>query len=479
MSNVVSKSCPWVRYRAACYLRGKGFSFGTGHDPIYPPAAIDSGKYSLNFDVLKDPKVHAIDSDFSIIAGGSCDHVFIGPRLDESPDPKVLLQQAVGKLHEGGHLVLFTSSPKDLAELGYWQLKDVQNRAGMWLQIAKLLGKQKRGIAPGKPQAARRACIVRYGAIGDMVMLTPLIRKLAEDGYEVTLNITPYCAEVIKHNPYVSNVLLQERDIVPNSELGGYWEEWVGEYDKYINLSESIEGRMLKVEGRRDFFTTREWRAESAPENYYDLTMSLGGYPEATGQRGEIYFSRSEQREAQHIRDIYKGRMLVLWALKGSSYHKQYPTLRAELTQWLASHPLAQVVLMGSRGDQALQWEAPQVVPAAGELDLRLSLALCAKADLVVGPESALTNAAGCFATPKIVMLSHSSADNLTKYFENCTSIVPNVGCYPCHQLHYSKPSCPLVQIGAAEHPACTQSNPALWQALDAAYNSWQAKVMV
>ena len=97
-------------------------------------------------------------------------------------------------------------------------------------------------------------------------------------------------------------------------------------------------------------------------------------------------------------------------------------------------------------------------------------------ADVVVGPETGLMVAAGCFDTPKIMMLSHSSEENLTKYWKNCTALSAGVECQPCHQLHYTRDSCPLdVRMG---HPICMgELQPVeLYDALELEYNKWKEK---
>lgn len=454
--NTLNVNSAWARFRAVGYLRGRGISFGVGPAPIYPELAIDNGKYSLNFDIGRVPGVDIVDQDFSILAKSSLDHVFVGNRLAQFTNPDQLISNLTDKLKVGGHLViylvqtgLYDQVEKFVAGCGYWQSKAVYLRDGQYLGIWKLLGKQRRGILPPKERAAKRACIARYGAIGDMIMISPLIKQLAQDGYEVTMNITPYCAEVIKHNPYVGNVVLQERDAIPNADLGPYWQEWMPEYDKYINLSESIEGKLLKVEGRRDFYTTKEWRTKHfGHTNYYDQTMRLGGYPDALGRKGELFFSSAEEKAAKFVRNKYKDKFLVLWGLKGSSYHKIYPMLKTTLTAWLAKHPDAQVLLTGAPGDEQLGFTHPQVLNTCGQIPLREVFALTKYADCVGGPETALTNAAACWDTPKITLLSHSTHENLCQYWEGDYCLAPeDVACYPCNQLHYTAESCPLIQM--------------------------------
>jgi hypothetical protein len=64
------------------------------------------------------------------------------------------------------------------------------------------------------------------------------------------------------------------------------------------------------------------------------------------------------------------------------------------------------------------------------------AFALTKFADLVIGPETALLNAAGCFDTPKITLLTHSSRENLCSTWKNDYSLQAGCWCSPCHYLH-------------------------------------------
>ena len=472
----------WIKLRCGAYLRGRGISYGCSNDPVAPHQAMDVGKYSISIDHMRFQHTDILDLDLSFIRQATMDHIFIGPR-DVVP-----FKELVEKLTIGGHLIVHSVRDLDLqshrervSQTGLWQEKDTYVREGQFLGIWKLVGRGQRKVLEPKPKPPKRALIARYGAIGDMIMIAPLIHQLHDDGYHVTLNITPYCADVLKNNPYVDNLILQERDIIPNPDLGAYWNEWKNDYDKYINLSESIEGKLLKVEGRNDFYTTKEWR--STKVNYFDQTMRLGGYPDAKGRKGELYFSNAELKEAKHIREKFKDKFMIMWALKGSSHHKVYPLLQVALGQWLSAHPDAIGLLVGAEADRGMAFEHPQVVELCGRIPLRNVFCLTQFADVVGGPESSITNAAGCFPTPKITLLSHSEHDNLCQYWENDYCLAPeNIPCYPCHQLHYSKESCPQLEIKDNEPepfwvgPACAAAgiNPTRIQAqLDTIYAKW------
>ena len=468
----------WIRYRSVGYMVGRGLGWGCGVDELYPKQASDLGKYLVNVDMVRHAALSVCDDQLGIFADKGFDYAVVGERLGWVPDPKAKLKEIIRKIKLGGYLIVevpicqageFVVNLLDpqkiqeyVGESGCWELKANYNRDGWLLQIYKKLD-GKRGIKKSTTPSSKRACVCRYGALGDVIILTPLLKTLVEDGYEVTCNFSTYAAELLKGNPYVKNIVLQERDAIPNADLGDYWKEWQGDYQKYINLSESLEGKLLKVEGRRDYYTSNAWRQKNCNKNYYDWTLALGGYPEVTGKRGDLYFTQEELFNAKGFRSKYKDKFIVLWALNGSSHHKVYPLMEFLMRRWLEEDPRRLLMTTGDKSAQMLEFEHPQVVPLAGRMPIRYSLAMTKVVDLVVGPESVMINAAGCFDVPKIPLLSHSTHENLCKYFMNDYCLSPNTEiakCYPCHQLHYSLPSCPQLKIeldgeDAAEGPAC------------------------
>jgi ADP-heptose:LPS heptosyltransferase len=369
---------------------------------------------------------------------------------------------------------------------GEWQLKELDTVDDLIVAVYKKLTGRDNRVLPIKPVAAKRVCIVRYGAIGDALQLTPLIHQLHDDGYEVTLNISPYTVDIYRNNPYVHNIIIQERSVIPNQDLGPYWDFWRSQYDRYINLSESIEGKLLKVEGRDEFYTPKAWRHKVGNVNYHDQHMRLGGYDSTQYHLPELYFTRSEEKEINYELRLLEGNFVVAWGLKGSSHHKSYPYYKEVASEWLATHPDSYILQIGGAESTGLEIDHPRAVPLSGKWSLRKSL-LCTKyVDVVIGPESALINAASCFTTPKICMLSHSTPYNLTHYWKNVIALTPDVEmapCYPCHQLHYNLESCPTVNVEIGERiisnlPACTTAiRPEIvFDALEDVYQLWSER---
>lgn len=493
----------WARYRSAAYLVGKGIHYGVGVHPILPRAAKSVGCFCVGVNPAHQASAEVCSEGLEVFADGVFDWVFVGGAIEALPDPKTLLQQAFDKLRIGGHLIalvplnsdpaphiLHSFSQEDLvcgiSSCGAWKRKQETIKDKHFFGIYKKVGPRKGEMQDIKRPEGKRACIVRYGAFGDMIMVTPVIRKLHQDGWHVTVNCTSYSKSILDHNPHVDNIVVQEREAIPNPQLGPYWSEWQQEYDRYINLSESIEGKLLAVEGRPEFYAPQAFRQWRGDKNYYEFTLSLAGL-EGASPDGELYFSPSELSWAKGIRRQYANKFMILWSLTGSSHHKIYGLFEPVMMDWLDAHPNAVVFTTGDQLARLLELDHPQAVKCASVWDIRKAMCMTQFVDVVVGPETGVLNAAGCFDTPKIVLLSHSTPNALTKHWRNCTSLEPSreiSPCYPCFQLHFSRGSCPQADIVCddkivASGPKCAMgaiSGERVVAALDAVFAAWQEK---
>jgi ADP-heptose:LPS heptosyltransferase len=298
----------------------------------------------------------------------------------------------------------------------------------------------------------KRVLVIRYGAFGDAVQITPLLRALKSDGYHVTAQVIDRTYDVLKHCPWVDKFLLHQTDSVPNEQLKAYWEELGRGYDKVINLTGSIEGSLLVTESHPLWKLDHEDRHAILGEtNYIDRIMSFGGYPERTGELPELHFTPLEHEMARTFRRKHKDKFLMLWSMSGSSFHKTWPHAAYAATAFLEAHPDAMTVSVGDSVSCFLEWSHPRARCYSGVWPIRRSLLMTQYADVVIGAETGVLNAAACYETPKVLMLSHSSEMNLSQYWKNCHAIVAqDVSCYPCHKLHYKRESCPTDPISGA-----------------------------
>lgn len=277
-------------------------------------------------------------------------------------------------------------------------------------------------------------------------MVTPLLRVLKEDGYHVTYNCTER-GDVLRGNPFIDKFLHQKTNEIPAQELDVYWKKLAEGYDKFINLSESIEGSLLTIKGREAWNWSHEKRdAALGSINYYDRTLEIGGYPHIKGRNPEMFFSGGEETQAREFRKKYKGKFLVMWSLSGSSFHKVYPYTEMVAREFLHRHEDAMTLTMGDDFCRMLEWSHPRSKNYSGNWPIRKTLLMTKYVDLVVATETGIANGVACFDTPKIILLSHSSEENLTKYWKNVYPIHADVPCYPCHKLHYTMDTCPIDQ---------------------------------
>ena len=320
----------------------------------------------------------------------------------------------------------------------------------------------------------KTACIVRYGAFGDAVFITPVIRALKRDGYHVTLNCTEKTYDVLKHDPNIDNFHVQKTGDVPVEKLQEYWAEQAKKYDRYINLSGSIEGQLLVHPGQPEYGWSKAALHEKCNFNYMDHTMKVAGYPDLKGELPSLHFKKQEEDWALQIREEHKGKFLVLCSLTGSSIHKTYPWMSDVLHALVNGAPEAVVILVGEGGCKGIVEPHERIYDRCGDFGIRKSFILTKVVDLVISTETSVAVAASCFSTPKVVLLSHASEENLTKYWINCYPVYESkVRCYPCHKLHYDKASCPL--DSTLQLPVCAVllDPKKVLEPIDQVYSSW------
>jgi len=289
----------------------------------------------------------------------------------------------------------------------------------------------------------KTACVVRYGGFGDILQSANVLPALKRQGYHVTVMTTPACQAIIKNDPHIDAWFIQDHDQVPNPELGLFWKAVSKRFDKSVNLCESVEGSLLAMAGRANFYWPHEMRNRYLNVNYLEFASELAGVTYSSDMR--FYPTAEETSKA-------KGRLLsggtnFVFALSGSSVHKFYPHQDAVIARILLEVPNCRIFLCGDIACKILEagWtEEPRVVCLSGEDEIRDSLTLAKYADVVIGCETGVLNAVAFEDNRKVCLLSHSSHENLTKHWKNTVALsAMGVSCYPCHRLHNNRDHCP------------------------------------
>ncbi|MBF0212374.1 MAG: hypothetical protein HQM00_02280 [Magnetococcales bacterium] len=464
-----------IRWFAVPYTRGTGLDMGCGVERLR--------RDSIGVDVKMVPDGATIIGDFhvapNLFAENSLDYVFtsrpMSPRILEAVDSFWRV------IRVGACLVVYQPE----AEAEQWHAavrqcavgatlmedetsQDGQSRFMVWRKESDPGWKEEMAF---KRHDKPRALVVRYGGFGDQLQASAVFPGLKAQGYEVWMNTFPIGQEVLKHNPFIDGWLVQDPLQVPNHELREYWQAMERRFAKVVNLSESVEWTTLVQEDRLVFrwpTAARKYLFDTI--NYQELIHKIADVP---GPYDVTFFSTpEEQKWAMRQRREMAGKgPVILWVLSGSAFHKAWPwtadVARSVLDQW----PDAVIVTCGHTNCQILEEELPddpRVVRRSGVWSIRETMAFAQASTIVVGPETGVLNAVGTMETPaKVLMLSHSSRINLAKHWRKTVSLEPDVACFPCHQMHYSKKSCVENQTTFAAECATRISPEAVYHAIE------------
>lgn len=413
------------------YMRGRALDVNCGKTPIFPHFR---------------PANELTDS--GLFASQSCDCVF-----SLALEPKDI-KEWWRVLRTGGYFCLYLPvakvKPEDMKaavwELGGCDLIECRMIEDSFFHVYRKEPKVLRESWK-EPKPAKTCGIVRYGAQGDMIQASSIFPWLKEQGYHITLYCQPGAGyDVVKNDPHIDRFILQEKDSVPGYLLPEFWEATRKKYDKWINLSESVEGTLLAIAGRPNHEWPNAVRARMMDRNYLEWTHELAEVPPPYMPK---FYSTLDERAWARKKAGQFGKRNILWSLAGSSGHKVWPYLDAVVGKIMLELRNTHVVLVGDDVCKILEvgWEKePRVHCQSGEWTIRQSMAFAEVADLIIGSETGLLNAAGSMDAPKIVTLSHSSEEMLTKHWKNAIPLrqPSGVGCdrQPCRQLHQTWEYC-------------------------------------
>ena len=450
-----------IRHLTTHYTMGRGLDVGCGSEKIWPSAiGLDSGKQwgKPVADLTGD------GSDLSLFADSSLDYVFSSHFLEHTVDFRGTLQEWWRVIKVGGYLAMYLPHKQFYPNCGQpganadhkWDFmpddiiqampsgflcceleeRNHGNEYSFFIVFQKT-GDGQRTVDPWRKSEVGKNCLViRYGGYGDIIQAASLCAVLKSEGYHVTFNTTPDKAVVLKHDPNVDDFWLQETDQVPNNALGSYWMALEERYDRIVNLSETCEGALLALPGTAKYAWSDEARHKLLNVNYVEFAHDTAGLP---GPYNPRFYASDEELET--AREFKSDKPTVAIAMSGSSVQKVWPHVDALINRC----PEYTFVLTGAgKTDTGLAQHVEKMAERYGFSDrvvnmvnkwtIRETFAFGLVADAVIGPETGLTNAVGMEDNLKIVFLSHSSPENLTRDWVNTKALMADM---PSHRMHY------------------------------------------
>lgn len=485
------KIAPW----AIPYLEGRGFDIGCGDQRVVP--------WATGIDLNRSADINGDGRDLSQVADRSLDFIFSSHFIEHVADYETALAEWWRCIKVGGHLVLYWPHPDHYPRIGQfganadhkhdiapdamraamlrvsartwngWDQVENETRAGSneYSQFAVFRKRADLGCEGSgfdrRPGGAKRAVVIRFGAIGDIISATSVLWGLKESGYHVTFACAKTAQEWVKYDPHIDDFLT-----FPNSDAVAMVRPMLAErFDRVVDLTHTFEGMVLTLPHSH----ASQWPA-SARRKFLavDYLTLMAGIAELSAVGSPRFVPLREEwfRRTHGIQ--------IAWALKGSGPQKWYPWVPQVLTRLLLARPDVTVVLLAGKEvadfakqivERVRQYAGPdcaaRVVNKVGDLTVRQSLGAIVASDMAVGVETGLMWAVARERMPKVLICSHSDPRQFGSWF-NTQALHARPECGPCLRLISDWDQCHRVAETGAALCAHTLAPEAVIEAIEA-----------
>ena len=472
-----------VRFDLVPYMNGRVLDLGCGQDKVYPIAVgVDNKIDAKLFGIEVKPDVPVDTCERMPIFGDeSADTIFSSHMLEHIPCENVpaTIKEWRRILKPNGYLILYLPNNEDTVERGGyprmgepganpdhkwnvtfsqvvqamgagWDLLEFEKRSAdmeySLLFVFRKLDGPVWAESWKKPKPVQKTLgLVRLGAYGDALWMTGLLPYWKAQGYHITIYTHYQGEEVLRHDPHIDRIICQPQGLFDfgDNRIGmwqtAYWLHEEKKYDRFINLIGSTERRLLPQHFDPDFYIPVEQRRRVMNRNYVEALHEWAGVP-FEENRGQRFTPTAEELAWAAAERAKIDGKLVLINPAGSSLPKWWPYAQ-ELADMLADEGIHSRIV----GDlRHVKFRESRYVKVVGlSWPIRKVFAFAALCDVVVGTESATVNSVAYEGPLKIVLMSHSTHENLTRDWLNTVAVEPEgLDCYPCHRIHTDMTHC-------------------------------------
>ena len=387
-------------------------------------------------------------------AAESQDFIFSSYLLQELDDWPAVLKGWWKILKPNGYLIVFLPivaaegqkecGPKMLvdamAPLKPWQFVEARTNGEQFFHVYR---KCDAPTALEQPDPDKVVALMKLGAHGDALWASSVLPHLKEQGYYTIVYTQETGEEVLRHDPHIDR-LIKFESRVPMAELGDLFAWMEKKYKRCRILVECVEGTLLPSPQKIQYWFPVDLRHKLMNHNYVELHHMKTEVP--LEPRVKFYPNDEEKRWANKMRSEMKGRVVVM-VPHGSSVTKRWPHAEQFARRLLERKDVTLVMLGDERGMEFKELEDHKRFLKIGtRWNIRQAMTFCQLADIVLGQETGLLN---CVShepdVHKIVLLSHSSVENLTRDWPNVVSFREYPECAGksgCHRLHFDWQGC-------------------------------------
>lgn len=387
----------------------------------------------------------------SYFAAESQDFVFSSYLLQELDDWPTVLAGWWKLLKPNGYLIVFlpiTPAAEGVKECGPKMMVDAMVPLKPWQFVeARTNGEAffhvyRKCDAPNvpAPDHDKVVALIKLGAHGDALWASSVLPGLKDQGYYVVMYTQETGEEVLRHDPHIDR-LIKFESRVPMGELGELFAWMEKKYKQCRVLVECVEGTLLPSPQKIQYWFPLKMRHKLMDHNYVELHHMKAEVP--LGPRVKFYPNEEEKRWANKVRGEMNGRVVVM-VPNGSSLTKMWPYAGQFAKRVLERKDVTVVMLGDERATDFKDLEDHKRFMKVGlGWNIRQAMTFAQLADVVVGQETGILNSVSHEAdVHKIVLLSHSTVENLTRDWPNTAVFREMPECAPCHRLHYDWQGC-------------------------------------
>ena len=265
--------------------------------------------------------------------------------------------------------------------------------------------------APLKIDKPARILVDRRKAVGDVIMITPVLRELRRRyGPDAFMQVVTEEKIVLENNPDVSAVV-HPNDVVREDP-----------WDLYINLNDAYENNVTS-----HYVDTYLYRAFGTTEGI-DKSVTLASTDEEIENVNEAIADIGSDYIVVHMRR---------WAWENKNVSPETWTM---IMAWMeATHPDIKMISVGAQYDMKMPTNSgPRYIDLVDQLTLGEIKHLIANARCFIGGDSGPYHIAATTDTPILAMLSHLAPEQILPWRDGefgknvhvVMSKVPCTGCY-------------------------------------------------
>lgn len=474
------------------YLHGRVLDLGCGGRKVFPGKhiiGIDNNVDAKLFGMPANPDINADCDKLGMFADGSIDVIFSSHLIEHFEDTEAALKEWWRVLRPGGRLILYWPHPHWYPCIGMpgsnpdhkhdimpdemtqlmrsvawrtgrgWEQERNETRTGgnEYSQLQVYKKKDGVGCTEFQPKHPRKTIgLVRLGAFGDALWISTILPKMKEKypEHDIVLYTQRQGEASLRHDPHIAEFRVQADGVFGvGSEAaaiqGNYWLWAERQHDVMINLVGCVERTLLPHPVDPNFYLPDQQRRWLMDVNYYESVHEWAGVPfDPKTIRVRFYPHPDEVAWAAAERAKFDGPFVVINPT-GSSLPKYWPHTQ-RCMEILAEQGVGGVVLGDLRHTKLVAPKGWRIVGM--DWDIRKAYTIAQLADVVIATESAIVNSVAHEAPFKIVLLSHSTATNLTRDWDRTLALEPTgLACYPCHRIHQDMTFCTVHnETGAA-----------------------------